>query len=101
MLGLRTGPIEQLPTLVAELLALPVDVLVAATGTRARAAKRATGSVPVVFIESSDPIGQGLVASLARPGGNATGLSHLNSALVSKQLELLKETLPSVARVAL
>jgi putative tryptophan/tyrosine transport system substrate-binding protein len=97
----RVGPAEQLPVLAAELVALPVDVLMAATGTAALAAKSVTSSTPIVFIESSDAIGQGLVRSLARPGGNATGLSHLNSALVSKQLELLKETVPTIARVAL
>jgi putative ABC transport system substrate-binding protein len=60
-----------------------------------------TSSIPIVFIESSDPIGQGLVLSLPRPGGNATGLSHLNSVLVSKQLELLKDAVPSISRVGL
>jgi putative tryptophan/tyrosine transport system substrate-binding protein len=101
VLDSRVGPVEQLPSLVTELVALPVDVLMATTGTAAIAAKSVTSTTPIVFIESSDPIGQGLVRSLARPGGNATGLSHLNSALVTKQLELLKETVPTIARVGM
>jgi putative tryptophan/tyrosine transport system substrate-binding protein len=100
-LEIRLGPVDQLTTLAAELVALPVEVLIAATGTVAQAAKSVTSNTPIVFIESSDPIGQGLVASLARPGGNVTGLSHLNAALVSKQLELLKEMAPGITHVGL
>ncbi|HEY7063304.1 MAG TPA: ABC transporter substrate-binding protein [Chloroflexota bacterium] len=101
VLEVRMGTVERFPALAAELVAVPVDVLIAATATIAVAAKRVTSSIPIVFIESSDPIGQGLVLSLPRPGGNATGLSHLNSVLVSKQLELLKDAVPSISRVGL
>jgi putative ABC transport system substrate-binding protein len=98
-LEVRVGPVDQLPALAAELVALPVDVLVASSATTAQAAKSVTSTTPIAFIESSDPIGQGLVASLARPGGNATGVSTLNTVIVSKQLELLKVAVPTIASV--
>src|SRR5262249_44679688 len=95
------GKLERLPTLAAELVALKVDVIVAAAGTLAAlAAKQATRTLPIVFIAVGNPVTSGLVASLARPGGNATGLSALTPELVSKWLELLKQAVPGLSRVA-
>ncbi len=92
------GVPERLPNLAAELVRLNVDVIVA-PGSGARAAKKATQTIPIV-ITYGDPVGQGLVASLARPGGNVTGLSSFLSELGGKQLELLKEAFLRVSRVA-
>lgn len=94
------GKPERVPGLVHELLALAPDVVVAAGVPPLRAFKQATGSVPVVMAIIADPVEEGLVASLAHPGGNLTGLAFENQALTAKRLELLKETLPEVARVA-
>jgi putative ABC transport system substrate-binding protein len=94
------GRYERFPALVAELIGLNVDVLVVVTTPGALAAKNATRTIPVVMIAAGDPVESGLVASLARPGGNLTGLSILNTAVHGKRLELLKETLPSISRVA-
>jgi putative ABC transport system substrate-binding protein len=91
---------EQYPALVAELVRLQPDVLVATTTPVAQAAMRATSTIPIVFIAVSDPVGSGLVASLARPGGNLTGQSDMFAGLSGKRLQLLKETVPSTARVA-
>src|SRR6266567_1639404 len=92
---------EQLPVLAAELVALKVDVIVAIAGTLAAlAAQQATGTIPVVFIAVGDPVTSGLVRSLARPGGNITGLSALSPELVGKWLEILKQATPGVSRVA-
>jgi len=89
------GQYDRLPGLVAELLRRPVDVLVATGGTlSALAAKTATTSIPIVFVIGSDPIKFGLVASLNRPGGNATGVSFLVNVLTAKQFELLHEMVP-------
>ncbi len=94
------GKPERLPALAAELVALKVDVIVA-TGTPASlAAKQATRTLPIVFAGVADPVGGGLVTSLARPGGNVTGLSLLAPELVGKGLELLKQAVPGVSRVA-
>jgi ABC-type uncharacterized transport system substrate-binding protein len=93
------GDAARLAALVAELLALPVDVLVAQGTSAALAAKHATTSVPIV-IQSGDPVGAGLVASLSRPGGNITGTSILSGDYSIKWLELLKEAVPLVHRVA-
>jgi putative ABC transport system substrate-binding protein len=90
---------ERLPELVGELVRLNVDVLVAAGAPAAHAAKSATKTIPIVM-QSGDPVGTGLVASLARPGGNITGLSDFTVGVVTKRLELLKEVVPSVSRVA-
>ena len=79
---------------------MPVDVLVVGGGVSAQYAKTATTTVPIVFTTVGDPVGIGLVASLSRPGGNATGMSNLQSELGAKQLELLKEVAPRIARVA-
>jgi putative tryptophan/tyrosine transport system substrate-binding protein len=94
------GRYERLPALVAELVHLKVDILVVAATPGALAAKSATSTIPVVMVAVGDPVGSGLVASLARPGGNLTGLSLLNPELHGKRLELLKQVLPRVSRVA-
>jgi putative ABC transport system substrate-binding protein len=91
---------EQLPGLVAELVQLPVDVLVAHSSVAAQAAKNTTTTIPIVMVSSGDPVATGLVASLARPGGNITGVTGLATELGGKRLELLREALPSLARVA-
>ena len=95
------GKVERLPALAAELVALKVDVLVTGGGTRtALAAKQATKTIPIVFASAPDPVTDGLVTSLARPGGNVTGLSGLAAELVGKRLEQLKQAVPGVSRVA-
>jgi putative ABC transport system substrate-binding protein len=93
------GAPERLPHLAAELVRLNVDVIVA-PASGAVAAKQATTTIPIVMTHVSDPVAQGLVASLAHPGGNVTGLSSFVSELGGKQLELLKEAFPTVSRVA-
>jgi putative ABC transport system substrate-binding protein len=95
------GQLDQLPALAVELVRLPVDVIVTAAGGPAtRAAMQATTTIPIVMAEAGDAVGTGLVASLARPGGNVTGLSLISPDLVGKRLELLKEVAPLGARVA-
>ena len=84
----------------AELVRFKVDVIVAAGATEIRAAREATATVPIVMIRGGDPVGSGFVASLARPGGNITGLATLRPELSGKRLELLKETVPKLSRVA-
>jgi putative tryptophan/tyrosine transport system substrate-binding protein len=95
------GQSERLPELVAELVRLKVDVLVVATTPGALAAKNATRAIPIVFVAVANPVGSGLVTSLARPGDNLTGLGLLNPELSGKRLELLKESLPHISRVAI
>src|SRR6266852_3182084 len=94
------GKFERLPALAAELVALKVDVIVTANTVAALAAKQATRTLPIVFAAAADPVTSGLVTSLARPGGNVTGLSNLAPELVGKGLELLKQAVPGVSRVA-
>jgi putative ABC transport system substrate-binding protein len=94
------GKLDRLPTLIAELVSLKVEVLVTAGGTVTRAAKEATVTTPIVMGFDNDPVGSGFVASLAHPGGNITGLSSLAPEISGKQLELLKETVPRLSRVA-
>ena len=95
------GKLERLPALAAELVALKVDVILAEGGTLGpRVAMQATTTIPIVFAGAGDPVGSGLVTSLARPGGNVTGLSSLGPELVGKRLELLKQAVPGVDRVA-
>jgi putative ABC transport system substrate-binding protein len=95
------GKLERLPALAAELVALKVDVIVTGGGTpTALAAKQATRTLPIVFASAPDPVTDGLVTSLARPGGNVTGLSNLSPELVGKRLEQLKQAVPGVSRVA-
>jgi putative tryptophan/tyrosine transport system substrate-binding protein len=93
------GKDERMRGFVDELVQLNVDVLVVPTGVGARAAKEATKTIPVVMITQADPVITGLVDSLARPGGNVTGLARLQRELSGKRLELLKETVPRLARV--
>ena len=96
------GKVERLPALAAELVALKVDVIVTGGGTpTALAAKQATRTLPIVFASAPDPVENGLVTSLARPGGNVTGLSALAKELVGKRLEQLKQAVPGVSRVAI
>ncbi len=94
------GKPERLPALAAELVALKVDVIVAGGTPQALAAKQATRTLPIVFAGVADPVASGLVTSLARPGGNVTGLSVLGTDLVGKALELLKQAIPGVSLVA-
>ena len=95
------GKYDRLPNLVAELVALKVDVIVTTGGTPpARAAKHATTTIPIVMTGVGDAVGSGLVASLARPGGNITGLTDFVPELMAKRLELLKEAMPRTGRVA-
>jgi putative ABC transport system substrate-binding protein len=94
------GQFDKLPALAAELVRQNPDVLVASGAPAAHALKNATRTIPVVMTNAADPVGTGLVASLARPGGNVTGLSDFNAGVVVKRLELLKELVPSATRVA-
>ena len=94
------GHFDRLPSLVEELVRLKVDLIVAPTSIYTGAAKRATSTIPIVFASHADPIGSGHVASLARPGTNATGLTVVMSETMAKSLELLKATVPRLTRVA-
>jgi ABC-type uncharacterized transport system substrate-binding protein len=96
------GRFDRLPDLAAELVRLKVDIIVAVPTPAAVAAKKATETIPIVAISVGDPVGLGLIASLARPGGNLTGLSYsVGLEIAGKGLELLKETVPKVRRVAI
>ncbi len=94
------GRDDRLPDLAADLVRLKVDIIVSTSSSAARAAQQATRTIPIVMAVSGDPVGTGLVASLARPGGNITGLTILSPELSGKRLELLKEAVPKVSRVA-
>jgi putative ABC transport system substrate-binding protein len=94
------GKFDRLPDLAAELVRLKVDVVVTAGSAATRPAKGATVTIPIVMAQDNDPVGDGFVASLARPGGNITGLSTLAPELSGKRLELLKESAPRLSRVA-
>ena len=100
---MRRGSRDRLPELAAELVRLKVDIIVTAGGTGPiRAAKNATKTIPIVMVgHRVDPVEAGLVESLARPGGNVTGITNLTGELGGKRLELLKEAVPKVARVAI
>jgi putative ABC transport system substrate-binding protein len=95
------GKSERLPDQVAELVHLKVDIIVSDGTGPTLAAKKATSAIPIVMTSSSDPVGAGLIASLARPGGNVTGLTSVTGELGGKLLELLKEIVPSLTRVAI
>src|SRR5258706_4487834 len=92
---------ERLPELAAELVRLKIDLIVVTGGQPALVAKKTTTTIPVVMVTNADPVGAGLVASLARPGGNVTGLSALSRELNTKRLEVLKDAIPKLARFAL
>jgi putative tryptophan/tyrosine transport system substrate-binding protein len=94
------GNLDRLPALAAELVRLKVDVIVSGGPAVTGAIKEATSTIPIVMTGDSDPVGSGLVASLARPGGNITGLSTLAPETAGKRLELLKEIVPKLSRVA-
>jgi putative ABC transport system substrate-binding protein len=94
------GKLESLPAFVADFVRLKVDVIVSSATPAIRFAKEQTGTIPVVMAGVTDPVGSGLVASLARPGGNITGLTHLAPDLTGKRLELLKEVVPRLSRTA-
>ncbi len=95
------GETDQAHKQAAELVGLKVDVLVASSSLAALAAKQATGTISIVVVVAGDPVAQGFVRSLAQPGGNLTGLSSMSIDLVGKQLELFREAVPSVSRVAI
>jgi len=95
------GKLERLPALAAELVMLKVDVIVVGGTVAALAAKQATRTLPIVFVSAVDPVTDGLVANLARPGGNVTGLATLSPELVGKRLEQLKQVVPGVSQVAI
>ena len=94
------GKRDRLPALATELVHLNVDVIVTAGPLVTRRVKRATSTIPIVMAQDPDPVGNGFVASLARPGGNITGLSRIAPGLTGKQMELLKEIVPKLSRVA-
>ncbi len=92
--------LDRLPALADELVRLKVDVLVTTSTVAALAAKNTTRTIPIVFFNVSDPVGIGVIDSLVRPGGNITGVTNIAAGLVGKQLELLKETVPKLSRIA-
>jgi putative tryptophan/tyrosine transport system substrate-binding protein len=94
------GKFDRLPALAAELVRLNVEVIVSGGSLATRPAKKATSSIPIVMTQDNDPVGDGFVASLARPGGNITGLSSYSAELAGKRLEIIKETVPKLSRVA-
>ena len=93
--------LDRLPALAEELAGLKVDLLVANSTPAVLALKNATRTIPIVFVNVTDPVGMGVIDSLARPGGNITGVTNISAGLVGKRLELLKETIPKLSRVAL
>jgi putative ABC transport system substrate-binding protein len=95
------GKLDRLPAIAAQLVRLKVEVIVTGGSASTRAAQETTSAIPIVMTQDPDPIGSGFITSLARPGGNITGLSNLVSDLSGKRLELLKETIPKLSRVAL
>jgi len=98
--GFAEGKVDRLPALVAELVRLKVDVLLSAGAAVTGPAKNATKTIPIVMAQDTDPIGNGFVASLAQPGGNITGLSSYSAELNGKRVELLREIVPKLSRLA-
>ena len=94
------GKPDRMPALAAELVQLKVDVIVSAGSGATRAAKAATGTIPIIMTQDDDPVVTGFVASLARPGGNITGLSKIAPEISGKRLEILREVMPKLSRVA-
>jgi len=94
------GKLDRLPALVAELLAQKIDLLFAPSGIAAQAAKKSGTTIPIVFALAPDPVGQGFGQSLARPGGNMTGMTSTHTELSAKRMELLKEAFPAIKRIA-
>jgi putative ABC transport system substrate-binding protein len=94
------GKLDRLPALAGELVRLKVEVIVTGGGPVTRAAKEATSTIPIVMANDNDPVGDGFIASLARPGGNITGLSNFAPELSGKRLEILREVVPKLSRVA-
>jgi putative ABC transport system substrate-binding protein len=94
------GNPDRIPSLAAELVRLKVDMIVTSGSTSTHAAKKATATIPIVMAQDPDPIGNGFIASLAHPGGNITGLSNVNRELSGKRLELLREIVPRLSRLA-
>src|SRR4249919_945565 len=95
------GKLDRLPALAAELVRLKVDVIVTTGPAPTRPAKEATSTIPIVMAFDNDPVGNGFVASLARPGGNITGLSTLGPEISGKQLEILKDVVPKLSQVVI
>jgi ABC-type uncharacterized transport system substrate-binding protein len=93
------GRVDRIPSVVVELMQLKVDVFISGNLVAIRAAKQATKTIPIVMVTTADPVTAGLIDSLARPGGNITGLSRLNRDLRGKRLELLKEVVPRISRI--
>ena len=94
------GKLDRLPSLAADLVRLQVQIIASGGSTATRAAKKATNTIPIVMCQDNDPVGNGFVASLSRPGGNITGLATLRSELSGKRLELLTEVVPKLSRIA-
>src|SRR5262245_32709197 len=94
------GRMERLPDLAAELVQLPVEVILTATSPTIRAAQQATRTIPIVMGNSQDPVSEGFIASLARPGGNITGQTLFSPDLAAKRLQLLQDVVPKLTRVA-
>ena len=95
------GKLERLPDLARELVALPVDVIVSVAASATVAARKATATIPIVMVHAGDPIGYGLIESLARPGGNVTGTTSYSPEIVAKGIELLREVVPTMQRLAI
>jgi putative ABC transport system substrate-binding protein len=95
------GNFDRLPAAAAELVDMKVDIIVAATPPAIQAAQRATSTIPIVMVRTSDPVALGFVASLARPGGNITGVSNINEDISTKWLELLRAAIPRLSRIAM
>jgi len=94
------GVLERLPSLAADLVGLNMDVIIAVAAPETAAARQATKTIPIIFVVHGDPVGSGDVATFARPGGNVTGLGQMAPEVTSKQIEILKEVVPRMTRVA-